>query len=55
MLRLVAEGQTDRQIAAALFISERTVEHHVRNLCGKLGVRHRREAVVTARRHGLIP
>jgi predicted ATPase/DNA-binding CsgD family transcriptional regulator len=54
VLRLLPSS-TYREIGDALFISERTVEHHVRNLCGKLGVRHRREAVDAARRHGLIP
>jgi DNA-binding CsgD family transcriptional regulator len=54
VLRLLPTS-TYREIAAALFISERTVEHHVRNLCGKLGVNHRREAVATARRRGVIP
>jgi predicted ATPase/DNA-binding CsgD family transcriptional regulator/transcriptional regulator with XRE-family HTH domain len=53
ILRLLPSA-TYREIADALFISERTVEHHARSLCGKLGVRHRREAVDAARRHGLI-
>src|SRR5436189_6265017 len=37
VLRLVAAGHSNRQIAAALFLSARTVERHVANLCLKVG------------------
>jgi DNA-binding CsgD family transcriptional regulator len=36
--RLVADGLTNRQIGARLFISERTVDSHVRSILNKLGV-----------------
>jgi DNA-binding NarL/FixJ family response regulator len=44
VLRLLAEGMTDREIAAALAISPRTVESHVSSLLRKLEVRNRAEA-----------
>ena len=44
VLRLLAEGLTDREIAGALAISPRTVESHVSSVLGKLGVRNRAEA-----------
>ncbi len=44
VLRLLADGLTDREIAAALHISPRTVESHVSSLLRKLGVRNRAEA-----------
>jgi DNA-binding NarL/FixJ family response regulator len=40
---LVAEGRTNREVAAALFISDRTVEGHLSRIYGKLGVRSRTE------------
>jgi DNA-binding CsgD family transcriptional regulator len=54
VLRLVADGRTDRQIAEALFISRRTVEWHVRNVLGKLGAANRAEAASRAARDGLL-
>ena len=40
---LVAEGKTNREVAAALFLSDRTVEGHLSRIFGKLGIRHRTE------------
>ena len=40
---LVVEGKTNREVAAALYLSERTVEGHLSRIFGKLGVRHRTE------------
>jgi predicted ATPase/DNA-binding CsgD family transcriptional regulator len=53
VLRLLPTS-TYRDVAGLLFISERTVEHHVHNICLKFGVRHRREAVSFAQRQGLL-
>jgi DNA-binding CsgD family transcriptional regulator len=54
VLRLVVQGQSDRDIAAALFIGARTVETHVSNLIAKLGVHNRTEAAALATREGLV-
>jgi DNA-binding NarL/FixJ family response regulator len=54
VLRLVAAGQTNRSIAAELFLSERTVERHVSNILTKLGVSSRAAATAHAYRHQLI-
>ena len=44
VLQLIAEGRTNAQIAAAVFLSENTVKFHLRNLFAKLGVSNRTEA-----------
>jgi DNA-binding CsgD family transcriptional regulator/tetratricopeptide (TPR) repeat protein len=54
VLRLVAAGQTNRSIAADLFLSERTVDRHVSNILTKLGVPSRAAATAFAYRHRLI-
>jgi DNA-binding CsgD family transcriptional regulator len=53
VLQLLAAGQRNRSIAAALSISENTVKFHVRNLFRKLGVASRTEAIALAHSHGL--
>jgi LuxR family maltose regulon positive regulatory protein len=53
VLRLVAEGLSNREIAGRLFISPGTAKTHVHNLCGKLGVRNRTEAATRAIELGL--
>ena len=53
VLRLIASGRTDQQIADALFVSRRTVTTHVANVLGKLGVANRTEAAAAAVRLGL--
>ncbi len=53
VLRLLARGDSNRAIADALFISERTVENHVRSILGKLEVANRAGAAAWAVRHDL--
>ncbi len=48
VLRLVAAGRGNREIAAELFISPKTASVHVSNILGKLGVATRGEAAATA-------
>jgi predicted ATPase/DNA-binding NarL/FixJ family response regulator len=54
VLRLLASGRSNQEIADALFISRRTVTTHVTNLYTKLGVGNRTEAVDLAHRRGLL-
>jgi DNA-binding NarL/FixJ family response regulator len=54
VLQLLAEGHRNEDIAAKLFISPQTVQTHVRNVLGKLGVHSKLEAVTFAVRHGAV-
>jgi DNA-binding NarL/FixJ family response regulator len=54
VLRHLASGASNAEIAAALSISARTAEHHVSAVLIKLGVDHRREAVAVARGRGWV-
>lgn len=53
-LRLLANGQSNKEIAVSLDISERTVKSHLAHLFEKLGVTSRTEAVRVATRRGLV-
>ncbi len=54
VLSCVASGQSNREIAATLFISERTVARHLSNIFAKLGVASRTEAAAFAYQHDLV-
>ena len=54
MLRLAGQGLANKAIAAALGISDRTVQGHLANVYGKLGVASRTEAVTKALKLGWI-
>jgi DNA-binding CsgD family transcriptional regulator len=53
VLALVAEGATNREIGAMLYMAEKTASVHVSRILGKLNVRSRTEAAAVAHRHGL--
>jgi DNA-binding NarL/FixJ family response regulator len=55
VLRLVADGRTNPQIAQALFLSEKTVARHLSNIFGKIGVSSRTAAAAYAFEHQLAP
>ena len=54
MLKLIARGMNNRDIAKELFISENTVKNHVRNILEKLQLHSRMEAVVYAMREKIL-
>jgi NarL family two-component system response regulator LiaR len=54
VLRLVAAGQTNKDIAASLVISEKTVKSHISNILGKLHLADRTQAAVYAWQSGIV-
>lgn len=54
VLRLLAQGMPNKEIASHLVISERTAKFHVSSIMGKLGATNRTEAVALAAQRGLI-
>ncbi len=55
VLRLLATGLPNREMAPILFVAESTIKTHVEHIIGKLGVSDRVQAAVWAARHGLLP
>jgi DNA-binding NarL/FixJ family response regulator len=54
VLRQLAHGRTNREIAEALFVSEETVKTHIGNILGKLQLTHRTQALIYALKNKLI-
>jgi DNA-binding NarL/FixJ family response regulator len=54
VLKLMARGQANKQIARNLYIGEKTVKTHVRNILMKFSVRSRTQAALYAARYGLV-
>ena len=54
MLRLIAQGKTNKSIAAQLFLAEKTIDRHVSNILAKLAVPSRAAATAYAYDHKLL-
>ena len=54
VLRLIAAGRSNRDMAEELFLSIRTIERHVANIYGKIDAHNRQEATSYAEQHGLV-
>jgi DNA-binding NarL/FixJ family response regulator len=54
ILRLIAEGRSNREVARELWVTDQTVKFHLGNVYRKLGVANRGEARVWATKHGLV-
>jgi LuxR family maltose regulon positive regulatory protein len=54
VLRLIAEGLSNQELAARLYLSPHTIKVHTRNIYGKLGVTSRTQALARARALGIL-
>jgi len=54
VLRLIAQGKSNQEVADELFIGIKTVKFHVTNILAKLGVEDRTQAAIYAFKHGLV-
>jgi DNA-binding NarL/FixJ family response regulator len=54
ILRLIAKGESNKEIAGKLFLAEGTVKNHITNILGKLDARDRTQAAIRAKDSGLI-
>ena len=54
VLKLIAEGKSNQEIADQLFIAVKTVKTHITNILSKLGVEDRTQAAIYAHRHNLV-
>jgi DNA-binding NarL/FixJ family response regulator len=54
VLKLIASGSSNKEIAAALVLSEKTVKNHINNIFSKLHVYDRSQAMLYAIRQGLV-
>ncbi|KAB2342090.1 response regulator [Actinomadura rudentiformis] len=54
VIRLIAAGATNREIATRLYVSEGTVKNHVSSILARLGLRDRTQAAIYAHDHGLL-
>ena len=55
VLEHVARGVTNREVASSLYISENTVNYHMKNILSKLHLRNRSQVVAWAVNHGFTP
>ena len=55
VLALLSQGLTNAQLADRLFLSQKTVDHHVSSVLRKLGEPNRAAAAAVARQRGLVP
>jgi len=54
ILRIVADGASNKELSRKLFVSENTVESHLRRIYSKLETRNRTQAVSKARERGIL-